>query len=433
VRRDFDGSELEAASTPAELAVSVVRQQERRRHRASRETALPSASIESLIRWAAGRAYLSGSALDRIAVERERAGGFFGRFDGIISEARLIEMGRERLGAEHVFSASELGLYGKCPYKFFAQRVLRLEPRGEAAMDLTALDAGSLLHEILRRFLARHRNQPLTSFDRGDLTAEVAAVADEVFDEHERVVPPLNPNIWRIDREIRKIVLNQVLDFELELERKTENKQVRPAYFEWGFGMKRADSDPASVEALLEMKNNDEAIRLRGQIDRVDLARDQTAIAYDYKLSRGSSLEDMIEGRDVSLHVYLAAIEQILLPESQIAGGGYYVLRGAVRGRNRGLYRQSKSEYTGVTGTRSTLSDDDWLRIRAEMQARIWEFVDGMRAGRFQVEPTAPKQSCPFCDYAAVCRYEKFRISHKKKQPRKGTEGSEPERPEVHL
>jgi hypothetical protein len=49
------------------------------------------------------------------------------------------------------------------------------------------------------------------------------------------------------------------------------------------------------------------------------------------------------------------------------------------------------------------------------MQSRIWEFIDGMRAGKFQVDPSAPESSCPHCDYSAVCRYEKFRIRRKKK------------------
>ena len=44
---------------------------------------------------------------------------------------------------------------------------------------------------------------------------ELRAVAEQVFKEHEHAVPPLNPDIWKIDCEIRKIILDQVLLYEL--------------------------------------------------------------------------------------------------------------------------------------------------------------------------------------------------------------------------
>jgi ATP-dependent helicase/DNAse subunit B len=224
--------------------------------------------------------------------------------------------------------------------------------------------------------------------------------------------------VWGIDREIRKLLLEQVLDYELSVEDKTRLKDVRPAYFELGFGMTAGAVDPHSTEQRLRfyrtLADHTEALLLRGKIDRVDLAGDETAIAYDYKLSRGPSIDDMCEGRALQLHIYLSALEQLLLPGHQIAGGGYYTMKGAGARRNQGLYRLEKKEYTGVgQKTSSSLSDAEWTRIRAEMESRIWEFVDGMRAGRFEVDPSAPDASCPHCDFSAVCRYEKFRIRRK--------------------
>jgi len=80
------------------------------------------------------------------------------------------------------------------------------------------LDAGKLLHDILRRFFEQHRRQRLSDLDRETLQEELRKLADSVFDEHERVVPPLNKQIWKIDREIRKILLDQVLLYELEIQ-----------------------------------------------------------------------------------------------------------------------------------------------------------------------------------------------------------------------
>ena len=58
-------------------------------------------------------------------------------------------------------------------------------------------------------------------------------------------------------------------------------------------------------------------IKISGQIDRVDVADDKTMIAYDYKLSTGSSKEDIKSGRSLQLPIYLEALEQLILPGSQ--------------------------------------------------------------------------------------------------------------------
>ena len=416
VRADFDGSALFESSRQSELATLLIRQEERLRHRAQNRGNHPRALVERLIAEASKSGFLSKAAHRRIAIERERGGRTFGKFDGVIGDPGLLASLRKHFGPEHVFSASELSLYGRCPFKFFAEKVLKLEPRGEAALDLTALDAGSLLHETLRRFFEQHRNVRLAGCNRDDLRRELRDVADEVFDEHQRVVPPLNPQVWEIDREIRKLLLEQVLDYEMMIQEQTRSKDVRPAYFELAFGMPGVEADPSSIETRLELRrdSDNETVEIRGQIDRVDVAHDGTVIAYDYKLSRGASLDDMTEGRALQLHIYLSALEQLFLPESQIAGGGYYTMRGTQPRRNAGLYRAHMQEYTAVGNrTASTLSDAEWKQVRDEMQSRIFEFVDGIRKGQFQVKPSAPEKSCPHCDYSAVCRYERFRIQRK--------------------
>lgn len=120
----------------------------------------------------------------------------------------------------------------------------------------------------------------------------------------------------------------------------------------------------------------------------------------------------MIEGRDLQIGIYLDAIENLFFSNHEIAGGGYYVLRSL--DRKRGLYREGFDNRTHL-GKRanSVLDDDTWHAHRATMRARIWQFVDNIRAGRFVVDPTAPDQTCGNCDFADVCRYERERIMRK--------------------
>ncbi len=425
VRRDYDGKHIEDVSTTSEMKVGLVRQQERHLHRGKKEGLLPQPRITRLLTLARNDGFLSDSALKRIEIERARAGPRFGPYDGEITDPDLLRLLGNKFGPDFIHSASGLSVYGNCPYRFYAQRVLRLEPRGEAALDLQAIDAGKLLHDILRRFFERHRREPLHKLDRKKLQMELAAIADSVFDEHERVVPPLNKQIWKIDREIRKILLDQVLLYELEVQEEAEGQQVLPTYFEVAFGGARsAAKDPGSTDEPLELSREtfvgEEKIKISGQIDRVDVARDNTIVAYDYKLSTGASRSDITSGRSLQLPIYLEALEKLILPDQPIAGGGYYVIRGAQDRRNKGLYRASQLDYLRLRAKNSVFSDEDWQRIRAEVVARIWDFLDGMRAGRFIVDPSERQKTCRFCDYGSVCRYDRDRIERKKK-PQRGT------------
>ncbi|WP_411705379.1 PD-(D/E)XK nuclease family protein, partial [Edaphovirga cremea] len=334
IRRDYEGKEWKHASTAVEVDVALVRQQERHLHRGEKKRLLPQLYITQLLDLARSESFLTESALRRIDIEHERWRTPFGPYDGEITDPHLVALLQQRFGVDYVLSASGLGVYGNCGYRFFGQRVLKLEPRGEAALDLQAIDAGKLLHDILRRFFERHRGERLTEVDREKLREELATVADAVFDEHERVVPPLNKQIWKIDREIRKILLDQVLLYELEIQETSADTGVVPAYFELAFGGPRsAARDPGSKPEPLEITRRDsagrhESLKISGQIDRVDVARDKTLIAYDYKLSSGASLEDIKSGRSLQLPIYLEALEKLLLTDHHIAGGGYYVIRG---------------------------------------------------------------------------------------------------------
>ena len=418
IRSDVDTRDIEHISTTPELALALVRQDERHRHQANRRDLLPQKQIAVLLASAKLRGYISPAAVRRVEIERERNGEWFGRFDGEITNEALRSMLAQHFGPDYVHSASALSTYGNCAYRFFAGRVLRLEPRSEAALDLQAIDAGKLLHDILRRFFEQHRKQYLPAQDREALRRQLAEVADQVFDEHERLVPPLNRRIWEIDCEIRKLILDQVLLYELRLQERTRERGIVPMYFELAFGRASQASDPGSLTDFLKIERSGgretETALLQGQIDRVDVdEHEHVAIAYDYKLSQGAKVEDIEAGRQVQIPIYLAALEQMFLPGYKIVGGGYYRLRGAGPRLNQGLYRAALADYTSVTSTKTKLDDIEWQRIRREVRRKVWEFIDGMRMGHFPLKPSLGKITCKFCDYAAVCRYDTYRISRK--------------------
>jgi ATP-dependent helicase/DNAse subunit B len=414
IRGDIDRREVRTASSAAELSTLLVRQAQARNF--SGDTGASESIAGELLSLAARRNYISNSALHRIGIEQTRHGEWFGPYDGEITNADLGRMLQEHFGPEHVYSASRLSTYGNCAFRFFGNRVLRLEPRSEAALDLQAIDAGKLLHDILRRFFENHRGDYLPAHDREQLRHELSATADQVFQEHEDKVPPLNERIWKIDCEIRKLILDQVLLYELKLQEKTNARGVRPTFFELAFGRASEYSDPHSSAEYLKVSRAGagEVALIQGQIDRVDVNEAEgLAIAYDYKLSKGASLDDIRSGRQMQIPIYLAALEQIFLPRFELGGGGYYTLRGKAPRLNQGLYRTAYEDCTNVTSRWTKLDDPEWQRIRRDVSRRVWEFIDGMRQGHFRVKPSLGKHTCKFCDYADMCRYDAYRINRK--------------------
>jgi ATP-dependent helicase/DNAse subunit B len=418
IRGDLDARDLMQASTAAELSTFLIRQSEHLDSGVGRKRALSQAQIKDLLARAEAQGHISSAAVRRVAIERERNSARFGPFDGEITNPDLRALLARTFGPEHVYSASGLSAYGNCSFRFMAARVLRLEPRSEAALDLQAIDAGKLLHDILRRFFEGYRKLYLPGLDREELRRRLGETADDVFTEHERMVPPLNQRIWKIDCEIRKLILDQVLRYELRLQERTNPRGIRPAYFELAFGRASQASDPSSSTDYLKLSRSDagatETALFQGQIDRVDISeRDQVAVAYDYKLSQGAKLDDIESGRQVQIPIYLAALEQLFLPGYTLAGGGYYKLKARGPRLNQGLYRRMFADCTDTT--KATLVDDaEMTRIRDEVRRRVWEFIDGMRGGHFRVQPSLGKLTCKFCDYSAVCRYDTYRISRKR-------------------
>jgi len=413
IRGDLDTRELTQSSTASEFSTFLVRQS----HLGSgRRRGLSQTQIEDLHAEAETRGYISNSAVRRVAIEKERNSALFGSRDGEITNPDLRAMLARHFGPEHVYSASGLSTYGNCGFRFFAARVLRLEPRNEAALDLQAIDAGKLLHDILRRFFEGYRGQYLPDLDRAELRRQLGKTADDVFREHETLVPPLNQRIWKIDCEIRKLILDQVLLYEIRLQEKTNPRGIRPAYFELAFGRASQASDPSSSPEYLKLERTDgtETALFQGQIDRVDVnERAGVAVAYDYKLSQGAKREDVAAGRQIQIPIYLAALEQLFLPGYELAGGGYYKLKARGPRLNQGIYRRMFTDCTDTT--KATHVDDvEFARLRGEVGKRIWEFIDGMRGGHFKVRPSLGKTTCKFCDYAAVCRYDAYRISRKR-------------------
>ncbi len=360
--------------------------------------------------------WLSDNLRQRQQVEANRYSPLWTPFDGQIEDCNLqAELG-ERFGEQHVFSATAFNEYAACPFRFFAHRVLQLHPRVSTALDLQASERGRILHDILRDF---YRAGPLAHHSTGHETAlaRLRETADKVFAQYEQRIPPLNTKIWAIEKRILITFLEQLIAEELSYDKKATRHIT-----ELAFGMKITGADESSVSQPLELTNSrGQKILLRGQIDRIDVLKAKSPktekeqeffIVYDYKLSKGTSIAEMLKGRDVQIGIYLASIEKCFPSLQPVIGGGYYSITKTPRCSD-GLYRSDGEELLPKDRKHPFLSEEEFRKTYELILDYVWKYKGQIEKGHFHVLPLRGLEECRFCDFKSVCRYETYRIQRK--------------------
>ena len=84
------------------------------------------------------------------------------------------------------YSISQLETYAKCPYKYFAERILKLKPLSEPTEDIEALEMGSLLHSILYKFYKEIRGKGIVL--RAASTDQFKEAEDFLFKTAEELI-----------------------------------------------------------------------------------------------------------------------------------------------------------------------------------------------------------------------------------------------------
>lgn len=212
----------------------------------------------------------------------------------------------ERFGPDRRWSASQLELYGRCPFLFLVQRVLWLEEAAEAEEETTALTFGGVAHELLEAFYHRVREELPTTLDHVGTTLAFDEVAEEVRARAEEAgdwlgAPVLWEHTWEdVVRRCRAYVA-------WELEHMAEAGE-RPHRIELTFG----GDEGVPVEGT-DLQGRRRVLRLRGRIDRVDVRDGATGPTYhvlDYKSGRLPMRRGYRDGSVLQTALYLRALER---------------------------------------------------------------------------------------------------------------------------
>ena len=307
-----------------------------------------------------------------------------GPFDGVTGP--LPEAWGQLL--EGRISPTMLEAYGRCPFQYFAGRVLRLErlERPEWTAPVQALEQGQICHDILQAFYE--------DLDRafGDGWREwLDSAAARVLSVFEKRSPTGYPAAWETAREDLLTMLREVVRVDRQ---EMAGSGFRPVGLEQNLTAQLDADWPEDLRGL----------PLQGRLDRVDhdaRGRRYRVIDYKYKSGKEPGTVDRnpvlaaVQGRRLQLPVYLllAAGDEIgreAAPGTATDAAWYFL---APRWEQGPLVAK---EFTG-----QSWRQPDGEKIR-DTVARL---LRGIREGEF---PPVPGDYCRFCRVSEICRKDHF-------------------------
>ena len=314
---------------------------------------------------------------------------------------------------ERNYSISQLETYAKCPYKYFAERILHLQPTEEPSEEIEALEMGSLLHVILYEFYTDLTKKKIILKNCDATTFSKAQ--DIIFKIAESKITEANFNSPLTFYEKEKILgingnkENSLLYKFLEAER-DDPDNFFPKYFEIGFGNIKDESK--REQFLKDFRVND--VSLRGKIDRIDLDEDkQNFKVVDYKLSgKKPSKDELNEGISLQLPIYMFAAKKLIIAQiekdAEAAGAEIYSLKFSRENFGPTL--------VSLINSRKKMSDDEKLEALIESNKEmitnaldaIQKYVEAIAEGKFNLSTLSRREEivCRYCNFRPICRIQ---------------------------
>jgi ATP-dependent helicase/nuclease subunit B len=308
------------------------------------------------------------------------------------------------------FSITRLETYAKCPYKYFAERVLKIKPAEEPTEEIEGLELGTLIHSILYEFYTDLKKKNITLCNADDRDFKTAV--DLMFEIADRKIndagftSPLNffekEKISGIDGKREASILYKFLLAERE-----NNDGYIPEFFESGFGNIRPEVNNTQ-DAIVEIKAG--GVKVRGKIDRIDLNRkDQTFKVVDYKLGgKKPSADDLLTGLSLQLPLYMYAAREIIKAQINMdfAPGGMEIFSLKYKEGDFGKFLIKVTQKKLSTGEQLSLNED---LIKICLDA-IEKYVKAIGEGKFNLSSLKDRENkvCRYCGFKPICRIQEI-------------------------
>ena len=313
--------------------------------------------------------------LTALAARDARRASTYSRWDGLVG-AGLTDL-TGRIGTqEYPVSASALEMWARCPFQFFASRILRLEaPPMEESDEISALDRGSLVHTILERYAAA----PVATLD------ELLAIAQQEFAVAEQRGTTGYYLLWEIEKENIRDSLKRFMDAEVEW---FPDADPAKSAAEIAFGPHAQWQDVSVLAAGVG------PVWFRGKIDRIDVGDEEVRVrdfktgspdSYRARSANAIPQNSVSNGRALQLPIYLAAAKTAH-PDLPVTASYCFPL------------------HDPATYDVAEYSDTD-EEMRDAFHQALTTIVGSVRQGIFPATPDGKgrRGNCGWCDFRQLC------------------------------
>ena len=324
--------------------------------------------------------------VDGEAAEQVRAQPALTRFDGWLGRKTPdLDIAKGRA----VLSASRLETLASCPYRYFLNYVLRVEPLDELVEDptrwLSPLEFGLLLHDLFRDFMEKLREQGERP-DQARHSDLLNRMLQQEIAKYREFTPVLHEAAYRADTKR----LQRAAQIFLAVE--SQRQDVEPIGFEVSFGFGETGSlnrdSPVPVRLSERMQ-----FLLQGRIDRIDRVQGDYEI-WDYKTGSMSQYDEqdlLKKGTHLQWALYAYALEYILEERGHpgcVRKSGYFFTSDREHGRRISAVPPEPAALAGMLAPLFDLAAQGcFFHVQKEDQ-------------------------CTYCDYHRLCATEQRLPKH---------------------
>ncbi len=348
-----------------------------------------------------------------IYLRQDRQG--FGPAEGLLQSPEAHDYMEARFPRNRTFAATELESYASCPFRYFLERVLKIGPVEDLALEFDVLNRGRVVHEVLATF-HRRVNQRLgrpgspLRLDPPEFDALLAAAVSAAFSQQ-----PQNPVQAALHEVDRRLVVQWLSEYRRQWEKYDAlwagfDAPLAPELLEVSFG--RGDQQPPSTAAPLEFVRDGMAVRISGRIDRIDTgvaAGKAVCNVVDYKTGKSIPLgsESIRAGLTLQLPIYALAAVELLLIDRDVCpwqAGYWYVREGGFKPRQAlRMYRNDEGRLE---------LEPQWEELRDGLGDTVLALVRAIRGGQFPV-CSADQHCTGRCPFSTICRINQVRSLEK--------------------
>lgn len=311
----------------------------------------------------------------------------FDEYDGVLKTEAAKRVLKEQFLEERIYSVSQIERFITCPFAYFIEHILHVEPIEEFTKKWETAERGLILHDVLAWFHNKHAGVPLGKIP--EAKKELFERAKEIFERRKQRTPEnLHGRLFAEYLAVLRLLEKYVQNYS------DKEDLWEPRYFEVFFGYETNEiGDTAGHPKPYVLETEQGNIKFRGRIDRIDWHSGNFRVV-DYKTTSAPSFKSIQEGKSIQLPIYVQAAETVCFPGETCVEARYIAI-------NRKPFKKVMNRDDQET----------WDQCLDSARDSIARTIRSIQDGRFP--PTPLKDACRYCNNRSVCRYEEMRIERK--------------------